>query len=223
MPFIALNSVSGERVDITRTTNPLAELRASEMVCPVCQWPMIVKSGTVVRSHFAHKTGREDCPYAEYQRGETPEHLDAKMMIRDELANWFAEYAIAEPALEVYVPNVQHARNRIADVLFTFPNGWRVAHEIQLAAITTSELRERTEDYLSVGIDSYWWLGRDAATPINYGWSMKNYGFVLEVQLQAEQENYEHVLLSSARPTVRENFSPEIQSSSNGKASIRNP
>lgn len=197
MPFIALNSRSGERVDITRTTNPLAELRASEMVCPVCAWPMIVRAGTVNRSHFAHKPGREDCPYAEYWRRETPEHLAAKVLIRDELANWFGEYGMATPALEVYIPDVKHARNRIADVLFTFPSGWRIAHEIQLASITIDELRERSEDYLSAGIDVFWWFGRDAAKQSNFEWSIKTYGFILEIQIQAQPGSNFRVLYDS--------------------------
>lgn len=186
MPFIALNSASGERVDITRTQNPLSVLRASEMACPVCEWPMIVKAGGLVRPHFAHKPGREDCPYAQYSRGETPEHLAAKILIRDEVANWFSEYGIASPALEVYVPDVKHARNRIADVLFEFPSGWRIAHEIQLAAISIEDLQYRTEDYMSAGIDVCWWFGRDAAKQSVFEWSLKTYGFILEIQIKAQ-------------------------------------
>jgi competence protein CoiA len=186
MPFVSLNSASGERIDITKTVSPLSSLRASEMVCPICGWPMIVKAGPKITAHFAHKPGRDDCPYAEYARGETQEHRAAKQMVRDEIANWFSDYGIATPALEVYIPDVKYARNRIADILFTFPSGWRIAHEIQLASITIEELRERSEDYLSAGIDVYWWFGRDAAKQSNFEWSLKTYGFILEIQIRQQ-------------------------------------
>ena len=70
---------------------------------------------------------------------------------------------------------------RIADVAVLFPNGWRVAHECQLAAITTQELTQRTEDYLHAGVDVIWWLGKSAATPANIAWCLEQRGFVLRL------------------------------------------
>lgn len=194
MPFIAMNQATDERVDITKIANPRLTLRAADMACPVCGWPMIVKAGMIMRPHFSHKPGRENCPYADYASGETQEHRDAKTILRDNLGEWFGEYGMAEPELEVYIPDVKHARNRIADLLFTFPSGWRVAHEIQLASITVRDLEERTEDYLNAGIDVFWWLGRNAATSTNFEWSMRTYGFVLEILIQDESSTAEYAL-----------------------------
>lgn len=200
MPFIALNKVTGARVDITQIVNPRTVLRAGEMVCPVCAHPMMLKAGEVKRHHFAHMPGREDCPYAQYSAGETQEHRDAKELIRGQLHEWFSEYMDATGELEVYVPEVTHARNRIADVLFTFPGGWRVAHEVQLAQITTGELSDRTEDYASQGIDVFWWFGRDALKQTsNAIWSMKNYGFVLKIDIVPKLSDAEAVLYPSER------------------------
>ena len=183
MPFIALQQSTGKRIDITTIESPRTELRVADMVCPVCGSPMLVKAGLINRAHFAHKPGREDCPYAAYSAGETQEHREAKQLIRDHLSDWFAEYGIARPELEVYVPEVMHARNRIADVMFTFPGGWRVAHEVQLASITVGDLQDRTEDYESAGIDVFWWFGRDAFGKGALEWSIRRYGFYFKVEM----------------------------------------
>lgn len=183
MPFIALQKSTGKRIDITTIESPRAELRADDMACPVCGSPMLVKAGLINRAHFAHKPGREDCPYAAYSAGETQEHREAKQLIRDHMSDWFSEYGIARPELEVYVPEVTHARNRIADVMFTFPGGWRVAHEVQLASITVGDLQDRTEDYERAGIDVFWWFGRDAFGKGALEWSIRRYGFYLKVEL----------------------------------------
>jgi competence CoiA-like predicted nuclease len=197
MPFIAVNKTTGERIDITCVEGPRLTLKASEMVCPVCGHPMMLKAGDIKRHHFAHMPGKEDCPYAQYAAGETQEHRDAKELIRSQMHEWFAEYMNAVGDLEVYIPEVMHARNRIADVLFTFPSGWRVAHEVQLAQITTAELAERTEDYASQGIDVFWWFGRDALKQQANGiWSQKTYGFVLKIQTISDQSKDDRILYS---------------------------
>jgi len=194
MPFIALQQSTGKRIDITTIESPRAELRAADMVCPVCGSPMLIKAGLIYRPHFAHKPGREDCPYAAYSAGETAEHREAKELIRAHLGEWFSEYGIAQPDLEVYIPEVLHARNRIADVLFTFPSGWRVAHEVQLASITVEELQLRTEDYESAGIDVFWWFGRDAFGKGALEWSVKRYGFYFKVEMLEGPKAVETVL-----------------------------
>jgi len=184
MPFIAKNSQTGERIDITKIENPRNTLKASELVCQCCDWPMIIRSGLVARPHFAHKPGRDECPYVAYARAKTPEHLAAQEALRDHLAGWFQEYTSTQAELEVMIRDTTHKKTRFADVMFTFPNGWRVAHEIQLASITTQELDERTQDYLGAGIDVFWWFGRDADTVTNREWSYKTYGHALRISIR---------------------------------------
>lgn len=196
MPFVALDVRTGLRIDVTAVAGPLDALRADAHVCPVCGQRMILRAGLVKRPHFAHMPGK-DCPYAEYAARETAEHREAKVIVRDMIAQWFAEYSAATAELEVYIPDVQHARNRIADILFTFRSGWRVAHEIQLAQISTAELWERTQDYWSAGIDVFWWFGRDADTAANRDWSLNNYGFYLDIRIAAPVSSNRDLLHAS--------------------------
>jgi len=75
---------------------------------------------------------------------------------------------------EVKLPDV----GRIADVMLEMEGGWKIAHEVQLASITTEELIERTKSYLGNGIDVTWWLGGKANTPTNRFWIADNFGDV---------------------------------------------
>lgn len=184
MPHIAKRKQTGERIDITRIENPRATLKSDDLICPACDWPMAIRSGLVVKPYFAHKSGRDDCPYVEYERSMTPEHRAAQEMLRDSLASWFSEYISATAELEVMITETVHKQNRIADVLFTFPSGWRVAHEVQFAGITTGTLQERTEDYRNAGVDVFWWFGKEANTATNREWSYSTYGFCLTVQTE---------------------------------------
>lgn len=196
MPFTAIDTTTGQRIDITKIQYPRKVLTAGKIVCPVCGSPMFIRGGQPnLRTHFVHNKGREDCEYAIYSRGETPEHLAAKLAIRDNLALWFSEYDIATPEIEVTIPEVKHAHHRIADVMFTFPSGWRVAHEVQLASITLESLQQRTEDYAEAGVDVFWWFGREALRQRGVQeWSMDNYGFLLQVQWQTSGTTDEVVL-----------------------------
>ena len=182
MPFIARDKTTGERIDITECSNPRSALVAANMVCPVCESEMIIRAGSIIQAHFAHKPGRDDCPYAAYSAGESPAHRTAKLIVRGALSDWFKEYIDAKGNLEVYIPDVMHARNRIADILFSFPNGWRVVHEIQLAPIAPAELQDRSDDYMSAGIDCFWWFGKRAATAENLLWSEQRYGYHLIIR-----------------------------------------
>jgi competence CoiA-like predicted nuclease len=98
--------------------------------------------------------------------------LNAKAFLRDRLNEEFLEYTNVQFELEVKVPEVM----RIADVMATFPMGWRIAHEVQLASITVAQLEERTDDYVRAGVDVVWWLGKSADTPANRNWCLETFG-----------------------------------------------
>ena len=134
---------------------------------------MIIKHGTIPAPHFAHKPDL-DCWYARECQGETLEHRLAKLSLADHLSEWFAEYTTAEPQIEVPIHEVQ----RVADVLFLFPTGWGIVHEVQLAGITVDLLEQRTKDYERAGYDVVWWFGDTALTHSVKDWSMKQYGYV---------------------------------------------
>lgn len=174
MPFVAIEKATNHRIDITRIEDPRSVLRPGEYVCQLCGEPMIVKAGYVVRAHFAH---RAVCKSDYAWHPESVEHLEFKYLLRDHLQKEFNQYATADIDIEVKVPEAK----RVADVMMTFPMGWRIAHEVQLAGITTIELEERTEAYLNAGIDVIWWLGKNANTQTNRMWCLENIGLALVI------------------------------------------
>lgn len=177
MPFVA-RKLSGDRVDITQIEDPRAELKSGEVFCQNCDEPLIVVAGMIVAHHFRHYSS---CDGQWETHPESPEHLRAKAFLRDNLAAEFEEYSSAKFELEVAVPMDWRARGRIADVMVTFPNGWGVAHEVQLASITVEQLQERTNDYNRAGIDVVWWLGNRADTDTNRDWCVRNQGYALVI------------------------------------------
>jgi competence protein CoiA len=172
MAFIAKRKETGERIDITTIEYPREVLKAGDCLCQVCDAPMIIKAGLVRQHHFAH-TAR--CT-SDYQcHPESPAHREAKRFLATHLREAFSEYTHAVIEYEVPIPEVK----RIADLLVMFPTGWRVAHEVQLAAITIEQLQERTNDYTLAGIDVVWWLGKSANTLTNREWCRSIFGYAL--------------------------------------------
>lgn len=180
MPFVALDKNTKERIDITKIENPRLVLKSGEVICQHCQAPMVIKAGPIKRHHFSHYA---ECTSDIKRHPESPEHLGTKDLVAEKAKEWFGEFTYAEPDKEVAIPEV----NRQADVLFTFPNGWRIACEVQLASITTEELQQRTDDYLRAGIDTIWFLGKSACTPANVRWSIETFGFAIELSYSTNQ------------------------------------
>jgi competence CoiA-like predicted nuclease len=175
MPFIAIDKNSGNRIDILTVSDPRRTLKSSDCACQLCGASMFIKAGPLIRPHFSHYS---DCK-SDYKIGhvETPEHLYGKMELKQLLKEQFSNLDRIEIDYEVAIPEIK----RIADVLVTFPMGWRMAHEIQLANISTDELEERTNDYLRAGIDVYWWLGKSADNLQNRSWCIDKFGFSLSI------------------------------------------
>jgi competence CoiA-like predicted nuclease len=138
----------------------------------------MVKDGSVRVKHFAHQV-RCSSPLA---MPESPQHLLGKWYIAEHLRAELEPYAVAEIEYEVVIPEA----GRVADVLVTFPEGWRVAHECQLASVTTGELQERTEAYGRAGIDVIWWLGRQAATQQNLTWCATTLGIAYQLHFAVQ-------------------------------------
>lgn len=175
MPFVALDKNTEQRIDITRIINPRHALMATDLVCQLCGEPMIVVAGNFRIHHFRHKA---ECGSEYEAHPESYEHLQTKYFISRNVSQVMDEYSGVSFDLEVKIPEVR----RVADILFTFPNGWRIAHEIQLASITRQILEKRTDDYLRAGIDTIWWIGKSADTHSNRLWCAERFGFVLQVE-----------------------------------------
>lgn len=171
MPLVAHDGQTGQRIDITLYKNPRVELPTSNIVCPECNSPMVLKAGVIKMAHFAHKPG-SNCSYG---CGESLEHMTAKRMV----ATWLRgemSGCVVEPEYSI--------SNRRADLAQIFPNGWIVVHEIQLASITTEELQKRTDDYMNAGCDVIWYFGKKTSTPANRTWAERFQGQVLVLEFR---------------------------------------
>ena len=186
MPFIALERTTGKRVDITLLQQPREDLQAGEYVCQLCSAPMMVKAGLIRRAHFAHVSS---CPTDYQAHPESPEHRAAKIYLREQLPKRFTDYKHVTLEYEVPIKEVK----RVVDLLATFPKGHRIAHEVQLASITTEELEERTQDYERASVDVVWWLGRSANTPANRDWCLATFGVIFLIDHQSVLEHVNRV------------------------------
>jgi competence CoiA-like predicted nuclease len=188
MPFVARDAETLDRIDITRIENPRRTLQAQRLICQLCEERMIIRQGLVVRPHFAH-TRACSMPYAAHP--ESPEHLLGKWHVRAYLRG---QPEFAGTTIELEVPIT--ARQRIADILVTFPQGHRLAVEIQLASITPGELEARSKDYLDDGIDVLWALGKAAAaSPSNSQWCRAVLGGYLLLAFTEHHEQLDITLL----------------------------
>lgn len=181
MPFIGVHRETGQRLDITAVEQPRRVLKSGEWVCQLCGASLVVKAGLVVRPHFAHYAAAE-CRTDYRYHPESPAHREAKSHLAGLLRQHYAEYTDAQIEYEVPIPEVK----RVADILIVFPMGWRVAHEVQLAAISLAELQERTEEYERAGIDVVWWLGKAADTQSNRLWCIQTCGQCYTINPPAE-------------------------------------
>ncbi|MEO8610104.1 MAG: competence protein CoiA family protein [Chloroflexota bacterium] len=186
MPWIALRASSLERVDITQFEEPRTELRNGDYICQLCGETLHIQGahkrhGDMVRAHFYHA---RDCNARYDAHPESPEHLWAKNYLAQHLRQEYQLLQVEQPIVEFEVPIEMpwRAKGRQADVLVTWPLGWRVAHEIQLSPITPDELEERTHDYGQAAIDVVWYLGKRANTDINRDWCLHTFGHVLVMQ-----------------------------------------
>lgn len=171
MGLVAKNKHTGDSIYIYEYENPRKELNKDDLECHLCGGELIIKSGLIRIKHFSHKPDSPcSCDYDRHP--ESYEHLFFKKLLSTELGNEFHEYLNIKPKLEYPI----HEVKRIADIVFEFPSGWLVAHEIQLSQITIEELEKRTNDYRNAGVDIIWWLGHRADTQHNRKWLFENFG-----------------------------------------------
>jgi hypothetical protein len=109
--------------------------------CPECSEPVLLKRGTRVIAHFAHRA-HSRCEAA----GETAAHLTMKAAV----AHWV-------PAGSQVRLEVRAVATRRADALVVDPQGRRIAVECQASPITPAEMTARTLEYNAAGI-AVWWV-----------------------------------------------------------------
>jgi len=172
MPFIALHKDTLERIDISEIENPRLKLRSGDCICQLCKKPLIVKAGMINRPHFSHYSESE-CDTDYKYHPESADHREAKLKLIEYLKNTHKGYTNAKFEKEVAIPEIK----RVADILVTFPMGWREANEIQLSNISVQEFQERTYDYYNAGIDVVWWLGKNADSEGNRNWCIQTFRY----------------------------------------------
>lgn len=196
MPFVAKHKDTGERCYIPAIDNPRDRLKYGDWVCQNCGQPLFIREahlrkGYLVRAHAVHMgpcDGKyEPCP-------QSLEHLWAKAYLAQVLKQEY-ERRGSKPQIDVEMPIDMdwRPRGRIVDVLVTWPMGWRVAYEIQLASITPQELQDRTNDYARSGIDVVWLMGADrkSDTPQNRAWCIREFGYYYRISY-FKVEDFQH-------------------------------
>ncbi|HEY77209.1 MAG TPA: hypothetical protein G4O00_13715 [Thermoflexia bacterium] len=166
MPFWAYDPEEEEWIDILAYREPKEELAGRKLVCPHCGVEMVIRHGPIVIQHFAH---RMRCPYADWRKPTTPEHHAAVTTLIETLSrDPFWGVATIEPGRPL------PAARRIPDVLATFPDGLRVAHECQISPITPYRLDRRTAAYIRARIPVFWWFraGYLDARPPDLKWTV---------------------------------------------------
>lgn len=189
MPFIAIRDDGQGRVYIGGFDNPRAALEGVGLVCQDCGAPMIIRSGDIVRAHFAHRPGYEDRPCWYRTTGETDAHRSAKQSIAAALRR---APAYQGALIEVEYPVTTPRGRRYIDVFMELPDGRRFAHEAQLAAQSISQFDERTTAYRTAGLIPVWWLGQEADTNENRRWCESQCDLVGRIEI----EMYRPVLIS---------------------------
>lgn len=140
--LVALDA-DGVRAEATPT------LEKSEWRCPMCQSPVTLKRGRIVRAHFAHQPSA-DCPW---RVGESWRHLAAKRALADMFTSrgWKTRLEVAHPAagrrvdVGVYVPD-------------TAGEVRPIAIEVQDSAISVDEMKSRVAVDRRLGYMATAWL-----------------------------------------------------------------
>lgn len=118
--------------------------------CPACQKGVHLKQGAVMRPHFAHFKA-EAC--AAFSEGETAEHLEGKVQLRE----WL-ECLNVRVEMEAYLPELKQRPD-----LLVVKGKRRIAVEFQCSGIAIEKVAERTRGYRRAGIGVVWVLGEQLA------------------------------------------------------------
>lgn len=127
----------------------IREFARANLICPVpgCLHPALTTvSRAGKRDGFRHLVGGSG------HGPESVDHVQGKAL----LARWAA---LQHPDAEVSVEQTTATRTRRADVMVTWPDGRRIALEIQCSALSAHEWSARHESYTQQGIIDVWFFG----------------------------------------------------------------
>jgi competence CoiA-like predicted nuclease len=181
MPFTAIYTVTGERLNFYQHADRIKTLDSTAFVCPFCEKPMLARAGTsLIRRHFYHRSGECGAEWIDPEyRSESMEHIAGKWYLSRVFPGILKDPATAKNAAITFehVFVTPTGRKRIADVLVVLPGPQHIALEMQLASITPQKLQERTDDYYAAGMDVFWVFGGSADTHPNRTWARNTQGY----------------------------------------------
>ena len=175
--------------------------RRVKYVCPITNSSVVYVRGherhtldvaTCVVPYFRHKTAGVIISSEYYNDddlfkggtsdsrtyGESMEHRLGKKMVAAHISDLYKKKHPGKDIKISYELRVEiQDRWRIIDVAAVFPNGLIEAYEVQLSSISDVDLEQRTNDYLSVGIEVVWLFGKKAHTESNKDWHLNRFGF----------------------------------------------
>ncbi|MCH5463151.1 hypothetical protein HC026_08695 [Lactobacillus sp. LC28-10] len=120
--------------------------RQATYFCPSCREQVILKRGTRMVAHFAHRANSRCRPFSE---SETQAHLTGKW----QLADYFGTDRIE---LEPYIQSLAQR----PDLLMTRADR-KLAIEYQCSPISVTKLQQRNQGYSGYGLEVIWILGAD--------------------------------------------------------------
>lgn len=131
---------------LTKVEIEQLKLRQRDFYCPTCNNQVIVKAGSKMIAHFAHRS-TIDCP--SYEGGEGTYHEQGKLL----LYQWLKSQQL-HIKLEAYIPEINQRPDLLLEV-----NGKRIAIEYQCARIPIEQIKQRNEGYQHAGITPIWIIG----------------------------------------------------------------
>ena len=146
--MLQAKSHHGGLVTLATLTKAEIERQKAEQqfYCPVCNGQVIIKAGSRMIPHFAHKSTLH-CPSSE--GGEGPYHEKGKLL----LYQWLKSQHL-QVELEAHLPEI----NQRPDLLLTI-NGKKIAIEFQCARIPIGQIKQRNKGYQALQITPLWILG----------------------------------------------------------------
>ena len=194
--FVAIEKETGKTILSEEVTE---EQFRAEYLCPLTNSPVVCVRGhgihildaaTSVVPYFRHKTAGVIISSEYYDdddlfKGTTDSktysesmyHRLGKKTVADHISNIYKKTHPEKDINVSYELRVEiQDRWRIIDVAAVFPNGLIEAYEVQLSPISDVDLEQRTNDYLSVGIEAVWLFGKKANTESNKDWHLSKFG-----------------------------------------------
>ena len=190
----ALCTTTGQYLSADDLTSDDTYRKTLKFVCPITKADVFYvrsyhrQNDIFVNAHFkSKKREREEVPSYVLWDGdlfeeksnkiycnESIRHQEGKREVKKYCEEMFASY---NSQIEYeYVVKLPTGKWRIIDVAVIHPNGIIDAHEVQLCRITPDQLEERSHDYRTQNINSYWYFGGNANTSENIEWYFESFG-----------------------------------------------